>query len=181
MGQERFADVVERFTTGFAADTPAETIKQWQEELERGFRRLQNLQGLVTNPVEPKTGQTPRVEIYKRNKSRLYRYESARTHRIPLLFVPNLGISRPYIFDLLPGGSFVEHMTRQGFDFYMLDWGVFGPEDNDLSFEDCVTKILPRVTRRVLETSQAESLSVLGYCMGAPLSASFLGSHPDVP
>ena len=180
MGQERFADVVERFSSGFAADAPAETIKQWQEELERGFRRLRNLQGMVTNPVEPKTGQTPRVEVYKRNKSRLYRYESARTHRTPVLFVPNLGISRPYIFDLLPGGSFIEHMTRQGFDFYLLDWGVFGPEDNDLTVDECVTKILPRMARRVLETSGTEELSVLGYCMGAPISASFVASHPEV-
>jgi len=170
----------ERFTSGFAAEAPAETIKQWQEELERGFRRLRNLHGLVTNPVESKTGQTPRVEIYKRNKSRLYRYESARSHRTPVLFVPNLGISRPYIFDLMPGGSFVEHMTRQGFDFYLLDWGVFGPEDNDLSVEECVTKILPRMARRVLETSGTDELSVLGYCMGAPISASFVASHPDV-
>src|SRR5881409_2178701 len=181
MAQERFADVVERFTSGFAAEAPAETIKQWQEELERGFRRLRNLHGLVTNPVEPKTGQTPRVEIYKRNKSRLYRYESARSHRTPVLFVPNLGISRPYIFDLMPGGSFVEHMTREGFDFYLLDWGVFGPEDNDLTFEDCVIEILPRMTRKVLESSGAESLSVLGYCMGAPLSASFLAAYPETP
>src|SRR5437879_2591859 len=180
MGQERFADVVERFTTGFAADAPAETIKQWQDELERGFRRLRNLQGMVTIPVVPKSGQTPRVEVYKRNKSRLYRYESARTHRTPVLFVPNLGISRPYIFDLLPGGSFIEHMTRQGFDFYLLDWGVFGPEDNDLTVDECVTKILPRMARRVLETSGTEELSVLGYCMGAPISASFVASHPEV-
>src|SRR6266404_5605331 len=174
MGQERFADVVERFTSGFAVDAPAATIKQWQEELERGVRRLQNLHGLVTNPVEPKTGQTPRVEIYKRNKSRLYRYESKRTHRTPVLFVPNLGISRPYIFDLLPGGSFIEHMTNQGFDFYLLDWGVFGPEDNDLTLEECVVKILPRMARKVLETSGTDGVSVLGYCMGAPLSASFV-------
>src|SRR2546428_1898963 len=181
MGEERFADVVERFTGGCAGDVPAETVKQGQEEFERGFRRLKNLHEMAVNPVEPKPAQTPRVEVNKRNKSRLYRYESARTHRIPLLFVPNLGISRPYIFDLLPGGSFVEHMTRQGFDFYMLDWGVFGPEDNDLTVEDCVTRILPRMARRVLEWSGQDELSVLGYCMGAPISASFVASHPEVP
>ena len=107
MAQERFADVVERFTSGFAADALAETVKQWQEELERNLRRMRNLHGLLTNPVEPKTGQTPRVEIYKRNKSRLYRYESSRRHRTTVLFVPNLGISRPYIFDLMPGSSFM--------------------------------------------------------------------------
>src|SRR2546425_8914309 len=152
---------------------------EWQEELDKTFRRLANLHALVTKP-EPKVGQTPREEVYKKNKSRLYRYASSRKPRPPILFVPHLGISRPYIFDLLPGGSFIEHMTREGFDFYLLDWGVFGPEDNDLAFEDCVTKILPRMARKVLETSGTEELSVLGYCMGAPLSASFIASHPEI-
>jgi hypothetical protein len=161
MGLERFADVVERFTHGYgnghAPEPDAAVVKQWQEELNRTARRAENLRKMLTDPVEPKVGQTPREEIYKRNKSRLYRYQSRRTHRTPVLFVPNLGISRPYIFDLVPGGSFVEHMTGEGFDFYLLDWGVFGPEDNDLSFEDCVTKILPRMTRKVLESSARAS------------------------
>jgi polyhydroxyalkanoate synthase len=185
MGLERFADVVERFTNGYpdllAGAAPPERVKQWQEEFDRTARRLANLGEMVAKPAEPRTGQTPREEIYKRNKSRLYRYASSRRHKTPLLFVPNLGISRPYIFDLLPGGSFIEHMTNEGFDFYLLDWGVFGPEDNGLTFEECVTKILPRMTRKVLETSGTDSLSVLGYCMGAPLSASFVASHPELP
>src|SRR5947208_16168949 len=106
MGPERFADVVEWFTNGFpgAVEAPAEAVKPWQEEIERGFRRLENLQRLMTNSLEPKTGVTPRVEIYKRNKSRLYRYESTRTHGTPLLFVPNHGISLAYITDRVPGG-----------------------------------------------------------------------------
>ena len=152
----------------------------WQEELGKNFQRLRNLHGLVTGP-EPTVGQTPREEVYKKNKSRLYRYASPRRQATPLLFVPNLGISRPYIFDLLPGGSFIEHMTREGFDFYLLDWGVFGPEDNDLTVEDCVTKILPRMAAKVLESSGAPELSVLGYCMGAPISASFIATRPEIP
>jgi len=184
MGQERFADVVERFANGFGDGVRAaspDVVRKWQEEVDRNIRRFRNLSTMALSPTEPKTGQTPREEIYKRNKSRLYRYQSARTHRTPLLFVPNLGISRPYIFDLLPNGSFIEHMTREGFDFYLLDWGVFGPEDNGLTLEDCVTKILPRMARKVLESSGASELSVLGYCMGAPMSAAFVASHPEIP
>jgi polyhydroxyalkanoate synthase len=184
MGQERLADVVERFASGFGdgrAPGAPEAVRQWSEEMDRTVKRFTNLARMVAQPPEPRTGQTPRQEVYKRNKSRLYRYESRRTHRTPVLFVPNLGISRPYIFDLLPGGSFVEHMTQQGFDFYLLDWGVFGPEDNALTLEACVTQILPRMARKVLESSGAEALSVLGYCMGAPLSAAFVASHPEVP
>jgi polyhydroxyalkanoate synthase len=183
MGQERFADVVERFTNGFvgAATAPSpETIKHWQEELDRNVRRLTNLARLATAP-EPRTGQTPRQEVYRRNKSCLYRYASSRRYRTPVLFVPNLGISRPYIFDLMPGGSFVEYMTRQGFDFYLVDWGVFGPEDNGLTVEDAVSKILPRLARKALESSGASEMSVLGYCMGAPLSACFVATHPEFP
>ena len=63
MGQERLADIVERFTHGFAAAPPTaspETIKQWQEELDRNFRRLRNLHAMVASPAEPKTGPTPR-------------------------------------------------------------------------------------------------------------------------
>jgi polyhydroxyalkanoate synthase len=184
MGQERFADVVQRFTSGYTDPVPppsAEVVRQWQEELDRNYRRLKNLAEMTLAPREPRTGQTPREEIYRTNKSRLYRYASSRRQRTPVLFVPNLGISRPYIFDLLPGGSFVEHMVREGFDFYLLDWGVFGPEDNDLGIEHCVTRILPRMARKVLATSGASDLSVLGYCMGAPLSAAFVASHPEVP
>jgi len=185
MGPERFADIVDRFTNGYveaqAAGVAPEVLERWQQEIDRTVRRMDNLARLALTPPQPRVGPTPREEIWRTNKSRLYRYASSRTHRTPVLFVPNLGISRPYIFDLLPGGSFVEHMTREGFDFYLLDWGVFGPEDNGLTLEHCVTRILPKMARKVLETSGAPELSVLGYCMGAPLSAAFVASHPEVP
>jgi len=154
---------------------------QWQQEMERNLLRMKNFAGLVMNPAEPAVGPTPCEEIYRKHKSRLFRYASSRKHRTPLLFVPNLGISRPYIFDLMPGGSFIEYMTREGFDFYLLDWGVFGPEDNHFSLEDSVTRILPRMARKALESSGAPALSVVGYCMGGPLSACFLAQHPELP
>jgi polyhydroxyalkanoate synthase len=179
---EQFADVVDRFTRGYEAPPVSpEAVKQWQDELERARLRMKNFARMLTDPVEPRIGPTPRQEIYKKNKSRLYRYQSPRTRSTPVLFVPNLGISRPYIFDLLPGGSFIEHMTREGFDFYLLDWGVFGPEDNGLTVEDCVTKILPRMAAKALDSSGASELSVLGYCMGAPLSACFIATHGEIP
>jgi polyhydroxyalkanoate synthase subunit PhaC len=182
MAQERFSEVVDRFMRGYEA-VPAspDVYTRWQEELERSVGRVRNLFQFVSSPIEPRTGVTPRTEVYKKNKARLYRYESSRTHPIPVLFVPNLGISRPYIFDLMPGASFIEHMVKQGFDFYLLDWGVFGPEDDGLTVDDCVVKILPRMAATVLEVSGARELSMLGYCMGSPLTASFIATHPEVP
>ncbi|MCI0547962.1 MAG: alpha/beta fold hydrolase [Candidatus Rokubacteria bacterium] len=161
--------------------SPGGATARMEEELQRNLLRMKHFTEMVMHPVEPEIGPTPRTEIYRTNKSRLYRYESRRTHRTPLLFVPNLGISRPYIFDLMPRGSFIEHMTGQGFDFYLVDWGVFGPEDNALTVEHAATKILPRLARKALESSGAPEMSVLGYCMGAPISTCFLGTHRDFP
>jgi polyhydroxyalkanoate synthase len=174
-------------TTDARADTagPNDLMRRWQEQFQedtaRNLGRLKNFVELTRDPDAHGLGPSPREEVYRKRKARLYRYASERTRTTPVLFVPNLGISRPYIFDLLTGSSFVEHLTGQGFDFYLLDWGVFGPEDNDLTLERCVTRILPRMIAKTLATSGAEELSILGYCMGAPLSASYLGITPDAP
>ena len=73
---------------------------------------MKNFAELVLDSKEPAIGPTPREEVYRKYKSRLFRYASPRKYRTPVLFVPNLGISRPYIFDLLPGASFIEYMTQ---------------------------------------------------------------------
>jgi len=161
--------------------TTAGPADRWQQEAARNLQRLKNFSVLMADPGAPAVGSTPREEIYRRGAARLYRYTSARTRQVPLLFIPNLGLSRPYIFDLMPGMSFVEYMTREGFDFYLLDWGTFGPEDSDLTLEECLTRTLPRAVRKVLETSGADRLSLLGYCMGGTLAACYLGLTPEGP
>jgi polyhydroxyalkanoate synthase subunit PhaC len=155
--------------------------KQMQEETIKNVQRISHGMDLIYRPREPQVGQTPREKIHRRNKSILYRYGLAagRRHAIPVLMVPNLGISRPYIFDLYPGSSFIEHVVQQGFDFYLLDWGVFGDEDNGLTVDECVTEILPVMVRKALKASHADQVSLLGYCMGGPLSACHAALYPE--
>ncbi|MGH2454129.1 MAG: alpha/beta fold hydrolase [bacterium] len=154
---------------------------RWREEAQRNLARMTNFAALALNPEPSGVGSTPREEIYRKGKAALYRYASPKTRGTPVLFVPNLGLSRPYIFDLLPGASFIEYMTRDGFDFYLLDWGLFGPTDRGLTMERCLTGVLPRVIDRVLERSGADRLALLGYCMGGTLSAAYLGMEPRAP
>jgi polyhydroxyalkanoate synthase len=141
--------------------------------------------GALSSPgawlTEPQTGLTPRREVYRKGKACLYRYGGAPKQGRPVLFVPNLGISRPWIFDLLPGSSFTEFLVGEGFDFYLLDWGVFGPEDDSMTFEHCVAGILPRMCRKVMETSESGDISIIGYCMGAALALSLAASRPELP
>ena len=81
MAQERFADVVERFTSGFNGATAAvspEIAKQWQDELDRNVRRMTNLARAVDGAGAAAPGRRRGRRVYKRNKSRLYRYASSR-------------------------------------------------------------------------------------------------------
>ncbi len=153
---------------------------EWEAEATKQAQRMTAALQLAFNPHEPRVGQTPRTAIYRRNKSVLYRYTAGPPrHRTPVLMVPNLGISRPYIFDLYPGSSFIEHMVQQGFDFYLLDWGVFGDEDNGLTVDDCVTDILPRMVRKLLAAAESDTVSLLGYCMGGPLASCYAALNPE--
>ncbi len=165
------------------AGAQQDLLKRWQEEIARHGKRMANAMEVGLRPSENQVGQTPRDLIYRKGKARLYRYRRAAevVHAVPVLMVPNLGISRPTIFDLQPGNSFIEYMVKQGFDFFLLDWGIFGEEDNGLTVDDCVVGILPIMVKKLLQASGASAVSLLGYCMGAPLSACYVALRPESP
>ncbi len=133
---------------------------------------------------EVATGLTPKDEVWSLNRMRLYRYRPTRPerdrHPTPVLLVYAI-INTPFIFDLLPGKSFVEFMLDQGFDMYLLDWGDPGPEDEDITFDDYGAEFLPRAVRRVLEDSGADGLSMLGYCVGSTIALLYAALYPDGP
>jgi polyhydroxyalkanoate synthase len=88
-------------------------------------------------------------------------------------------INRPYIFDLRPGNSFVEYMLSQGYDVYMVDWGMAGPEDKHLDFGDYALEYLPRAIRQVQMHSGSRDFSMLGWCIGATLCTIYAAMRPD--
>lgn len=129
-----------------------------------------------------KIDQTPREVIWSLNKTRLIRYtpvlpESQR-HKLPLLLVFAL-MNRPSILDLRPENSYVQYMLHQGYDLYLLDWGIPGPEDKDLKFDDYVLDYLTRAVRKLKTFAGVEEFSMLGWCIGAILSTCYSALRPD--
>jgi poly[(R)-3-hydroxyalkanoate] polymerase subunit PhaC len=124
---------------------------------------------IVLTAGDARTGAAPRDVVWTHRKTTLYRYRSAeRRHRTPVLLVFAL-INRPEIFDLRPGHSFVEHLLGEGFDVYLLDWGVPGPEDADTGLDYYVCDALPWSIREVRRSSGAGSVTLLGWCIGGTL------------
>ena len=79
-------------------------------------------------------------------------------------------ILKAYILDLVPGNSLIEYLVGEGFDVYLLDWGIPEEEDKDLSFDNYVLDYLPEAVGQVLRTSNTEKLTLFGYCQGGTIA-----------
>ena len=139
---------------------------------------LDRVSTMVDNLVKVTTtkapiGKTPRQAIWTLNKATLYRYTPVKPpeerHRVPLLLIFAL-MNKSSILDLRPGNSFVEYMVNKGYDLYLLDWGVPGPEDAHLALEDYVLEYIPRAVRKLKQVSGSDTFNLLGWCIGAMLS-----------
>jgi polyhydroxyalkanoate synthase len=123
-------------------------------------------------------GQTPRDVVWTHRGTTLYRYRSSRReHPVPVLLVFAL-INRPEIFDLRPGSSFVEFLLAEGFDVFLVDWGVPDEEDADMGLAEFVCDELHWAVRETLRSAGGEELSLLGWCIGGTLCAMYCALYP---
>jgi polyhydroxyalkanoate synthase len=148
---------------------------QWSDNA----RRLSRLPGLWQRAQRVKKGATPSEVIYEEDRLKVLHYQgdSPPVYPAPLLFVFAL-VNRPYILDLVPGKSVVEHFVRAGFDTYMIDWGVPTHADRHLTLDDYVNGYMLNVVEFLQARSGEENVSLLGYCMGGAFSAMFTALHP---
>jgi polyhydroxyalkanoate synthase subunit PhaC len=148
-------------------------------EFERAMQR--NIKGLgyfaSPNPV---LGATPKDTLIARGPLRLYHYRSFvdEVYRVPVLLVMAT-TNRGYIFDMVPGQSFVEFLLHAGYDVFMIDWEAPRPDERALSMEDYVQRFLPECVARVKTETRENDLSVIGYCFGGVLSLLWAALHPD--
>lgn len=138
------------------------------------LNKVKRFTEVLTTDADPQVGQTPKELVWTKNKAKLYRYQpnKQKTNNVPILMVYAL-INKPYILDLYPGNSLIEHLTNKGHDVYLLDWGVAGYEDRHMKLEDYIVDYIPRAAKKVLKTSNAKELTMFGYCMGGTMTAIF--------
>jgi polyhydroxyalkanoate synthase len=156
------------------------TVQQrYQQEYERNLFRMQKGIELARAPA-PSVGTTPADVIYERGTLKLlhYRPQTETQQPLPVLMVMSL-VSKPYIFDLYPGNSFVEYLLQRGLDVYLIDWGTPRPEDKRLTLDDYTQDLMERCVREMQEDCGQEQFSMLGYCLGGGLSLMYAGTHTD--
>ena len=148
-------------------------------EFERAMQR--NIRGLdyFTSPV-PVLGASPKDLLIARGPLRFYHYraQTDEVFRVPVMLVMAT-TNRGYIFDMVPGQSFVEFLLKRGFDVFMVDWEAPRPDEKHLAMEDYVLDFLPACVAKVAEVTGEPDLTVVGYCFGGVLSLLWASLHPD--
>ncbi|WP_119069312.1 alpha/beta fold hydrolase [Rubrobacter indicoceani] len=137
---------------------------------------------VLLREIGVETGATPSEVVWGSDKARLFRYgkPGAVKHAVPILLTYGF-VLKPYVLDLVPGNSLVEYLVEAGFDVYMLDFGISGVEDRNLSLENLVLDYIHGAVQSILETSGAEEVSLFGQSQGGTLCAMYASLFPEAP
>lgn len=164
-----------RLLSGSAEEVGA----QLQEKFDHMVESTRKWFEILSFDPHPQTGLTPKEVVWRKNKARLYRYSGDRDvkYSTPVLFIYAL-INKPYILDLAPGMSLIEHLVNEGFDIYLLDWGEWEWEDRNLGFGELVSDYISRAVYKVCQISGSRELSMAGYCMGGTMTAMYASLYP---
>jgi len=134
------------------------------------------------DPEETEVGQSPRVAVHEIGKATLYRYtppeDSGERKGDPLLLVYSI-INRPYILDLVPGYSFVEHLLSQGLDVYLIDWGETEPGDRTTTLDSYVDPVIRSCVGAIKDRTGAERVSLFGHCIGGNMALLYASLYPE--
>jgi polyhydroxyalkanoate synthase len=128
-----------------------------------------------------RVGVTPHDVVYEEGTLKLLRYRSEQ----PIEWVEPVLISfalvnRPYILDLQDNRSVVRQMLDQGFDVYLIDWGVPKEDDHTLRLEDYVCRLMKNVVEFVCQHSESPRVNLLGYCMGGTMATMFTSLNQEL-
>ncbi|WP_328703098.1 alpha/beta fold hydrolase [Alkalihalobacterium elongatum] len=135
------------------------------------FRAREKRKFTNSDALDLKVGQTPRKLVWKLNKASLWYYSAKdKKYETPLLLIYSL-VNKSYILDLYPGMSMIEAFLKEGYDVYLLDFGIPGLEDKDLTLDDYILKYMDKAVKRTLRHSYSDEVSLIGYCLGGTLTA----------
>jgi polyhydroxyalkanoate synthase len=150
-----------------------------QREVDRSLLRARNGIKHAAGVNRAKVGLSPKDTVWQRDKVQLWRYHNPKVTKGPPIVIVMSLISRSYILDLRPGNSFVEHLLKAGYDVFMVDWGVPDEADSHNTIETYVDDYLPLAVSAACREAGADTVTLIGYCLGGVLAALYVAGHPE--
>lgn len=124
---------------------------------------------------------TPCRTLYTEGSARVLAYDvlaAGDPFPIPIVMIYSF-INRWYILDLMPEHSFIEALSRAGFQVYLVDWGIPGPEHAGLDLNYYLETVALRAVNRIRRLHHGVPVTLFGYCMGGTLAGMMAALHPE--
>ena len=142
-----------------------------QREMERAGLRIRNGVRFVTAsdvqaPVTPSTV----VWQFRGASVRKYAASPPAQNDPAAVFVIHGLVGRAEIWDLLPGGSVIEHLTSAGITVYLLDFGTPTNREASNTLETYCDRLIPSAFAAARKDWTAPHLFAMGYCFGGVLA-----------
>jgi polyhydroxyalkanoate synthase len=157
---------------------PQQAIKEFAEfnlKLLNGSERLRRIKDR-----DVQIGTTPKQEVFRQDKTVLYRYEplAERTIDVPVLVVYGL-VGRYTMADLQEDRSLIRNMLGQGVDLYAVDWGHATRTDRWLTLEDYIDGYLHACVEFICRQQQVDQVTLLGICEGGVFTLCYAALYPE--
>src|SRR3954464_7387247 len=113
--------------------------------IERQVLRARNGLAYLAGTNRPEMGRTPKDVVWRRDKAELWRYrrEDAPVSIAPPILIVHSLVSKSYVLDLMPNNSMIRFLRGEGFDVFLLDWGVADAVEAQNTLEDYVDDYIP--------------------------------------
>ncbi len=149
--------------------------------IERQVLRARNGLAYIAGTNRPAIAQTAKDTVWRRDKAELWRYrreDAPVSVKQPILIVHSL-VSKSYVLDLQPNNSMIRYLLGEGFDVFLLDWGVADAVEAQNTLEDYVDDYIPEAVEATLMESGADELNLIGYCFGGVLTLLLMAGHQE--
>ena len=150
-------------------------------QLERYKARLNNMWRMATGKLKsPDVACTPHEVVMRLGPTELLHYRARVSNPMatPIVMVPSL-VNRHFILDLTIDRSVAGLLLDQGFDVYMVNWGVPDAGDEHTTLDEYILGRLHRLVRHVAGPER-RPVTLLGYCMGGTLTLMYAALRPHL-
>src|SRR5215471_12537097 len=137
-------------------------LTELNAKLARGAELLNSIRD-----EDVQVGTTPKREVWRQDKTTLYRYDALaeRTIATPVLVVYGL-VGRYTMADLQEDRSLIRNLLAQGIDLYAVDWGNPTRTDRWLTLDDYIEGYLASCVSHICKVRGVQQINLLGICEG---------------
>lgn len=96
-----------------------------------------------------------------------------------VLYISTPLINKPELFDLADGKSVVQGMLRGGYEIYLVDFSVPGPDDTDRGFDFYAKTVHDHNLDIIKKRHPRSEIFAMGYCMGGTLITVYLARRAE--